>query len=103
MNDAMSEPERARSEDAVASPVAVPEVPTAAPGTELPSPARTPQRPGGMRSVLEHASPGERRKLVLGMQRSVGNAVVTRYLSGTPRPAPAAPAPVMRAVGPSVM
>jgi len=60
------------------APVAL-EAATAAPGA-IPYGARGPEGLGGMRDVLALSSPGERRRFVLQLQRTAGNAAVCRWL-----------------------
>ena len=52
---------------------------TAAP-VAVPYGARGPEGLGGMRDVLALSSPGERRRFVLQLQRTAGNAAVCRWL-----------------------
>ena len=60
------------------APVAL-EPATAAP-VAVPYGARGPEGLGGMRDVLALSSPGERRRFVLQLQRTAGNAAVCRWL-----------------------
>ena len=60
------------------APVAL-EAATAAP-VAVPYGARGPEGLGGMRDVLALSSPGERRRFVLQLQRTAGNAAVCRWL-----------------------
>ena len=60
------------------APVAL-EPATAAP-VAVPYGARSPEGLGGMRDVLAMSSPGERRRFVLQLQRTAGNAAVCRWL-----------------------
>ena len=60
------------------APVAL-EAATAAPGA-VPYGARGPEGLGGMRDVLALSSAGERRRFVLQLQRTAGNAAVCRWL-----------------------
>ena len=60
------------------APVAL-EAATAAPGA-IPYGARGPEGLGGMRDVLALSSAGERRRFVLQLQRTAGNAAVCRWL-----------------------
>jgi len=61
--------------------VAVPlEAATAAPGA-VPFGARGPEGLGGMHDVLALSTPGERRRFVLQLQRTAGNAAVCRWLA----------------------
>jgi hypothetical protein len=62
------EPATVALEAATAGPVAVPYG------------ARGPESLGGMRDVLALSSPGERRRFVLQLQRTAGNAAVCRWL-----------------------
>jgi hypothetical protein len=57
-----------------------PEVATAGPVAIPPSGARGPEGLGGMRDVLALSSAGERRRFVLQLQRTAGNAAVCRWL-----------------------
>ena len=52
---------------------------TAAP-VAVPYGARSPEGLGGMRDVMALSSPGERRRFVLQLQRTAGNAAVCRWL-----------------------
>ena len=52
---------------------------TAAP-VAIPYGARSPEGLGGMRDVIALSSPGERRRFVLQLQRTAGNAAVCRWL-----------------------
>ena len=61
-------PEPVALEPATAAPVAVPYG------------ARSPEGLGGMRDVIALSSPGERRRFVLQLQRTAGNAAVCRWL-----------------------
>src|SRR5215218_11136102 len=63
------EPATVALEAATAGPVAVPYG------------ARGPESLGGMRDVLALSSPGERRRFVLQLQRTAGNAAVCRWLN----------------------
>src|SRR5215213_6560325 len=56
------------------------EAATAAP-VAVPYGARGPEGLGGMRDVLALSSPGERRRFVLQLQRTAGNAAVCRWLA----------------------
>jgi hypothetical protein len=60
------------------APVAL-EAATAAP-LAVPYGARSPEGLGGMRDVIALSSPGERRRFVLQLQRTAGNAAVCRWL-----------------------
>jgi hypothetical protein len=60
------------------APVAL-EAATAAP-VAVPYGARAPEGLGGMRDVIALSSPGERRRFVLQLQRTAGNAAVCRWL-----------------------
>src|SRR5215218_2662688 len=60
------------------APVAL-EPATAAP-VAVPYGARAPEGLGGMRDVLALAAAGERRRFVLQLQRTAGNAAVCRWL-----------------------
>jgi hypothetical protein len=60
------------------APVAL-EPATAAP-VAVPYGARSPEGLGGMRDVMALSSPGERRRFVLQLQRTAGNAAVCRWL-----------------------
>ena len=60
------------------APVAL-EAGTAAP-VAVPYGARAPEGLGGMRDVMAMSSPGERRRFVLQLQRTAGNAAVCRWL-----------------------
>ena len=60
------------------APVAL-EAATAAP-VAVPYGARSPEGLGGMRDVMAMAAPGERRRFVLQLQRTAGNAAVCRWL-----------------------
>jgi hypothetical protein len=60
------------------APVAL-EPATAAP-VAVPYGARSPEGLGGMRDVLALSSAGERRRFVLQLQRTAGNAAVCRWL-----------------------
>ena len=64
---------------AESAPVAL-EAATAAP-VAVPYGARGPEGLGGMRDVLALSSPGERRRFVLQLQRTAGNAAVCRWLA----------------------
>jgi len=64
---------------AEAAPVAL-EAATAPP-VAVPYGARGPEGLGGMRDVLALSSPGERRRFVLQLQRTAGNAAVCRWLA----------------------
>jgi hypothetical protein len=64
---------------AEAAPVAL-EAATAAP-VAVPYGARGPEGLGGMRDVLALSSPVERRRFVLQLQRTAGNAAVCRWLN----------------------
>ena len=55
------------------------EAATAAP-VAVPYGARSPEGLGGMRDVLALSSAGERRRFVLQLQRTAGNAAVCRWL-----------------------
>ena len=55
------------------------EAATAAP-VAVPYGARSPEGPGGMHDVLAHSSAGERRRFVIQLQRTAGNAAVCRWL-----------------------
>ena len=46
----------------------------------VPYGARSPEGLGGMRDVMAMSSPGERRRFVLQLQRTAGNAAVCRWL-----------------------
>ena len=46
----------------------------------VPYGARSPEGLGGMRDVMALSSPGERRRFVLQLQRTAGNAAVCRWL-----------------------
>ena len=61
------------------APVAL-EAATAAPVAVPPSGARSPEGLGGMRDVMAASSAGERRRFVLQLQRTAGNAAVCRWL-----------------------
>ena len=63
---------------AEAAPVAL-EAATAAP-VAVHYDARSPEGLGGMRDVMALSSPGERRRFVLQLQRTAGNATVCRWL-----------------------
>jgi hypothetical protein len=52
---------------------------TAAP-VAIPYGARSPEGLGGMRDVMAASSAGERRRFVLQLQRTAGNAAVCRWL-----------------------
>jgi hypothetical protein len=54
--------------------------PAVVPQTAVPTGAHMPDTPGGLREVLALSSPKERRKFVLQMQRTAGNAAVCRWL-----------------------
>ena len=60
------------------APVAL-EAATAAP-VAVPYGARSPEGLGGMRDVMAMSSAGERRRFVLQLQRTAGNAAVCRWL-----------------------
>jgi len=60
------------------APVAL-EPATAAP-VAVPYGARAPEGLGGMRDVMALSSPGQRRRFVLQLQRTAGNAAVCRWL-----------------------
>jgi len=60
------------------APVAL-EAATAAP-VAVPYGARSPEGLGGMRDVMAASSAGERRRFVLQLQRTAGNAAVCRWL-----------------------
>ena len=62
----------------VPEPVAL-EPATAAP-VAIPYGARSPEGLGGMRDVMAMSSAGERRRFVLQLQRTAGNAAVCRWL-----------------------
>ena len=62
-----------------AAPVAL-EAATAAP-VAVHYDARSPEGLGGMRDVMALSSPGERRRFVLQLQRTAGNAAVCRWLA----------------------
>ena len=47
----------------------------------MPYGARAPEGLGGMRDVIAMSSPGERRRFVLQLQRTAGNAAVCRWLA----------------------
>ena len=64
----VAETETVALEAATATPVAVPYG------------ARSPEGVGGMRDVLALSSAGERRRFVLQLQRTAGNAAVCRWL-----------------------
>ena len=55
--------------------------PATVPPVAVPYGARAPEGLGGMRDVLALAAPGERRRFVLQLQRTAGNAAVCRWLS----------------------
>jgi hypothetical protein len=63
-----------------AEPVAVPLEPATAPPVAVPYGARGPEGVGGMRDVLALSTPTERRRFVLQLQRTAGNAAVCRWL-----------------------
>ena len=46
----------------------------------VPYGARSSESPGGMHDVLAHSSAGERRRFVIQLQRTAGNAAVSRWL-----------------------
>src|SRR3954447_22846736 len=54
--------------------------PATAPPVAVPYGARGPEGLGGMRDVLALSSPTERRRFVLQLQRTAGNAAVCRWL-----------------------
>ena len=63
-----------------AEPTAVPLQPETAAPMSAPLGARGPEV-AGMRDVMALSSPGERRRFVLQLQRTAGNAAVCRWLS----------------------
>jgi hypothetical protein len=62
-----------------AEPAAVPMQPEVAAPIAAPLGARAPDA-AGIRDVLALSSPGERRKFILQLQRTAGNAAVCRWL-----------------------
>jgi hypothetical protein len=71
--------------DAVKAPpapesVVAPLEPATAPPVAVPFGARGQEGLGGMRDVLALSTPAERRKFVLQLQRTAGNAAVCRWL-----------------------
>jgi hypothetical protein len=64
----------------VADAVAAPLEPATAPAVAVPYGARAAE-PAGMRDVLALSTPGERRRFVLQLQRTAGNAAVCRWLA----------------------
>ena len=65
-----------------AEPAAVPVQPETVSPVVAPLGARDlgPTHPAGMRDVMALSSPGERRKFILQLQRTAGNAAVCRWL-----------------------
>ena len=61
--------------------VAVPLEPATAPPGAVPFGARSTEGAGGMRDVLALSGPLERRRFVLQLQRTAGNAAVCRWLA----------------------
>ena len=61
--------------------VAVPLEPATAPPVAVPYGARGPDSLGGMHDVLALSTPTERRRFVLQLQRTAGNAAVCRWLA----------------------
>jgi hypothetical protein len=55
--------------------------PATAPPVAIPYGARSPEGLGGMRDVLALSSAPERRRFVLQLQRTAGNAAVCRWLA----------------------
>jgi hypothetical protein len=55
--------------------------PATAPPVAIPYGARAPEGLGGMRDVLALSSAPERRRFVLQLQRTAGNAAVCRWLA----------------------
>ena len=62
-----------------AEPASVPVQPEVASPIAAPLGARAPES-AGMRDVMALSSPGERRKFILQLQRTAGNAAVCRWL-----------------------
>jgi hypothetical protein len=71
-------PEPPAQAAAESAPIAL-EAATAAP-VAIPYGARSPEGLGGMRDVMAASSAGERRRFVLQLQRTAGNAAVCRWL-----------------------
>ena len=61
--------------------VAVPLEAATAPPVAVPFGARGPEALGGMHDVLALSTPSERRRFVLQLQRTAGNAAVCRWLA----------------------
>jgi hypothetical protein len=59
-------------------PVVVP--PAVTPAVALPTGAHAPEAPGGMHALLGASSETQRGRFVLQLQRTAGNAAVTRWL-----------------------
>ena len=82
----MPEAGRPELEPVVETPAVVPDAATVAiePAKSapiaIPYGARSPEGLGGMRDVIALSSPGERRRFVLQLQRTAGNAAVCRWL-----------------------
>jgi len=74
------EPAEAVEVPLAAESVAVPLDPAVAPPVAVPYGARGPEGIGGMRDVLALSAPTERRRFVLQLQRTAGNAAVCRWL-----------------------
>ena len=65
---------------AAVEPEAVPLMPAVAPESAVPFGARSPQEVSGTREALALPGAGERRRFVLQLQRTAGNAAVGRWL-----------------------
>jgi hypothetical protein len=82
----MPEAGRPELEPVVETPAVVPDAatvalePAKAAPIAIPYGARSPEGLGGMRDVIALSSPGERRRFVLQLQRTAGNAAVCRWL-----------------------
>ena len=82
----MPEAGRPELEPVVETPAVVPDTTTVAlePAKSapiaIPYGARSPEGLGGMRDVMAASSAGERRRFVLQLQRTAGNAAVCRWL-----------------------
>ena len=63
-----------------AEPSTVPLEPASSAPVAVPYGARGPEGLGGMRDVMAMSSPLERRKFILQLQRTAGNAAVCRWL-----------------------
>ena len=82
----MPEAGRPELEQVVETPAVVPDAttvalePAKAAPIAIPYGARSPEGLGGMRDVMAASSAGERRRFVLQLQRTAGNAAVCRWL-----------------------